>query len=66
MKRTNQKLQSTIARLRALVDSGALEREYAEKLARAVRTLDHEIQRRNRKGIWKAVDDIARLFLAAK
>ena len=66
MKRITRRLKPAIVQLRALAESGVLERDLAEACARACDDLDHAIQSRDQKGVVKGVDAVAKLFLSAK
>jgi len=55
--------RSLMALLRRLEDSGRLEPEEREAFARAITRLEHELKVGKPRGIHKAVNDLARLFL---
>lgn len=63
MKRSNRRLKPALARLRALADSGALERNVAKDYARALQRLERACDSRDLGSVRRAIVEISRLFV---
>lgn len=56
-------LRQVRSRIRELIGDGRMEPEQVDQLTRALGSFEHALAVRDEKGIWKAVDKIASVFL---